>query len=186
MSAQVKKKIGSDGQAIWWFVFDSVHPKADGSRRQIKRSGFRFEREAKAALKAVLAEDARWAPRDGALTVDDVLAEFVQAKRLQGMSPNTVAQYEWARARIGDLWGGWPAVKLTSAALDEAWAQLLDNGRRQFITGKGTAQTTRPLSPRSVEAIHKTLKAAFALAQKRGHVALNPADLATPDRKSVV
>jgi hypothetical protein len=42
---------------LWYFVFDSKHPKPDGSRRQIFRRGFKTLAIAKAELKQALAED---------------------------------------------------------------------------------------------------------------------------------
>ncbi len=58
---------------------------------------------------------------------------------------------------------------------------MLKTGRRQY-RGKerGTSATVRPMSPRSVEAFHKTLKAAFQLAVDKGRLDRNPAALATP------
>jgi integrase len=91
-----------------------------------------------------------------------------------------MAQYEWAATIAEARWGGWPATKLTSQLLEAAYVDMLATGRRQYRTDRGTEVTGSPLSPRSIEAFHKVTKAAFAEAVKRGRLASNPADLATP------
>ncbi len=120
-------------------------------------------------------------PREGdELTVSNVLADFVRTKRLAGKAPNTVAQYEWAAGIANARWGGWPASKLTNELLDAAYEEMLRTGRRQYRGKQGTTSTDRPMSPRSVEAVHKTIKAAFQLAVDKGRLDRNPAALATP------
>jgi integrase len=165
---------------LWFFVFDSSLPHPDGSRRQVKRRGFPTRAAAKTALDTARRDDARKVRTDGVLTVADVFADFVRTKRLAGRAPNTIAQYEWAAGVADARWGGWPAVKLTAELLDAAYVDMLAGGRRQYRRGHGTSATERPMSPRSVEAFHKALKAAFQLAVDRGKLALNPAALATP------
>lgn len=49
-----------------------------------------------------------------------------------------------------------------------------------YKRGAGVTVTDEPMSARSVEAVHKTLKAAFALAVEKGQLVRNPASLATP------
>jgi integrase len=163
------------------FVFDSVHPTASGGRRQVYRRGFTSKKEAQDALDEARRQDRAHEPRRGdELTVADVFADFVRAKRLAGKAPNTVAQYEWAAGIAGARWGGWPAESLTSELLDGAYEEMLRSGRRQHRGKSGTTATGRPMSARSVEAFHKTLKAAFQLAVDKGRLSRNPAALATP------
>jgi integrase len=81
-------------------------------------------------------------------------------------------------------WGGWAAEKLTETALDAAYLEMLSGGRRQYRRNKdGAGETTvtaRGMSPRSVQAFHKSVKAAFQFAVDRGKLTRNPAALATP------
>jgi integrase len=162
----------------WSFSFGSVHPNPDGSRRQIHRRGFATRGAAKAELDRLRAEDAElYSPDAGSLTVKDVVESFLRAKGLAGRSANTVAQYRWAGAIITDRWGGWEASRLTGDHLEKAYAEMLASGRRQWRRGKGTEDTGKPMSRRSVEIVHKTAKAAFQLAVDRGQLVRNPAAL---------
>lgn len=146
----------------WGFVFDSVHPKPDGSRRQVLRRGFATKGEAQAELDRLRREDR---PLDvEGLTVGLVLDQFIRTKTLAGKAPGTIDHYRWAAEHAKALWGGWPAADLTDEQLDAAYLAWL---------------APDVLSPRSVEAIHKTVKAAYRLAVDKGQVTRNPAALAT-------
>ena len=164
----------------WMFTFDSVHPTTSGGRRQVQRRGFKTKQAAQEALDEARRQDRVYEPRDGELTVGEVFADFIRSKRLAGKAPNTVAQYQWAAGIARDRWGGWPASKLSSELLDTAYEEMLRTGRRQYRGKRGTTSTNRPMSARSVEAFHKTLKAAFQLAVDKGHLDRNPSALATP------
>src|SRR5579862_3526968 len=166
-TAPTPKKDATAG--TWYFVFDSVHPHPDGRRRQVRKRGFPTKSAAQDALDAARRDDAALLPSEGVLTVGDVFGDFVRTKRLAGRAPNTVAQYQWAAELAEARWGGWPAHKLTAELLDATYVSMLAGGRRQYRGKKqGTSTTARPMSPRSVEAFHKALKAAFQLAVDRG------------------
>lgn len=167
----------------WEWRFDSVHPRPDGSRRQIHRRGFPTRAAAQRALDEARQADRVGGGPAGPVTVDAVFADFIRAKRLQGRAPNTVAQYEWAAERARARWGGWPAEQLTAELLEAAYEEMTAGGRRQYRRAKvggGTAETDQGLSARSVRAFHTALKAAYALAVARGTVRGNPALLASP------
>ncbi len=162
----------------WTFRFDGVHPNPDGSRRQIRRRGFLTLKEAKSALDQLQREDANLSPSAVAgMTVAAVMGSFVRSKQLAGKAPGTIAQYEWASRIVGERWAGWEASRLTGDHLEQAYAEMLKGGRRQWHRGKGTEATGRPMSRRSVEVVHKTTKAAFKLAVDRGQLVRNPAAL---------
>jgi integrase len=165
-----------DPNGTWGFVFTSRYPRPDGGRRQIRKRGF------PTMAKAVAARDrARRDETPGtAGTVGDVLDQFIRTKRLAGRAPATIQQYEWAAGLAKARWGTWPAERLTADDLDDAYLEMLTTGFRVFLLGKGTVTTDRPLSPRSVEAFHSTVKMAFRLAVDRGVLVRNPAALATP------
>ncbi len=166
-------------RGTWGWMFESVHPKPDGSRRQIHRRGFPTRAAAQTALDEARREDRTLGAPNGLLTVNDLFADFVRTKKLAGRAPNTVAQYEWAAGLAAERWGGWPAQKLTAELLNEAYLAMLAGGRRQYRRGQGTTSTGQPMSRRSVEAFHKATKAAFQHAVDRGKLARNPAALAT-------
>jgi integrase len=154
-----------DASGKWGFVFDSATPNPDGTRRQVRRRGFPTKGAAQTALDVALREDKALGGTTGAgMTVGAVLAQFIRTKRLSGKAPGTVAFYEWAAGHAGARWGGWAATKLTADHLDAAYVELLAEGK----------------SPRSVQALHKTVKAAYALAVDKGQLIRNPAALATP------
>jgi integrase len=147
----------------WLFTFDSRHPNADGSRRQVKRRGFTTERAAKAALREELDRDATLTERDDGLTVAHVLDQLIRSKTLAGKAPATVHQYEWVATRAKARFGTMPADKLTADHLDAAYLAWLADG----------------LSARSVGIMHKAIKASYAFAVDRGQVVRNPARFAT-------
>lgn len=153
-------KKATDG--TWWFVFDSSHPRPDGSRRQVKRRGFATKGAAQDELDRLRRED-RPPDVDG-LTVGFVLDQFIRTKELAGKAPGTVEHYRWAAEHAKARWGGWRAEDLTDEQLDAAYLEWLKPAG---------------LSRRSVEAIHKTIKAAYRLAVEKGQVTRNPAALAT-------
>jgi integrase len=112
-------------------------------------------------------------------TVGEVLDQFLRAKTLAGRAPGTLAQYRWAADIARARWGGWDADTLTHEALETAYAAMLAGGKRVHKRGKGTETTDRPMSARSVEVVHKVVKAAYRLAIDRGLLIRNPAALAT-------
>jgi integrase len=86
---------------VWRFVFDSVHPNPDGSRRQIPRRGFPTRAAAKAELDRLRQEDADLAaPAANGLSVGDVMESFVADT---GARAGEVAGLRWANV---DLEGG--------------------------------------------------------------------------------
>jgi integrase len=160
----------------WWWVFDSQFPRPDGSRRQVKRRGFPTRAVAKAELQKAMAEDRP--PSD--LTVAQVLDRFVASKEKAGRAPNTIVSYKGAAARAKEKWGEWPAEMLTGDHLDASYTEWLASGKRKGGR-RATVATGDGLSPRSVELIHVTIKAAYAMELRRRSTALrwNPADDAT-------
>jgi len=175
-AAAAAPKKAADG--TWHFVFDSAYRRPDGSRRQIRRRGFPTRKAATDELRRLRDEDRP----PGDLTVGDVLDRFVLAKERQGRAPNTLAMYRWAVDRVKAKWGGWRAEDLLGSHLDRAYSDWLASGRRQAKRGKATVTTDEALSPRSVEILHKTIKAAYALELRRRGSPLrwNPGDDATP------
>jgi integrase len=165
-----------DRSGTWGYVFTSEHRRADGNRRQVRRRGFPTMGEAKDALDQARRDDTPGT----AGTVSAVLEQFVRAKRLAGRAPATLAQYQWAADQVGARWRNWTTEHLTAEHLDAAYLEMLAGGKRVHRRGKGTEATGEPMSARSVEVVHMTVKAAFQLAVDKGQLVRNPAALATP------
>lgn len=170
----------------WEFSFTSAYPRPDGGRRQIHRRGFDTRKAAKEELDRLLDEDRP--PEAEGLTVETVLDDFIAEKTLVGRAPNTLAQHRWAAKRAKDLWGGWLAESLTYRHINRQYLAWQQSGRKQYRggptkrdgSGEGTAVTDKPLKNRSIEAFHRSVKAAFQLAVNRGLLPSNPFELATP------
>jgi integrase len=176
-------KKAKDG--TWWFVFDSVHRKGDGSRIQIKRTKFRTKAEAKQELDRLRNDDGATSAHVEKLTVRKLFDDYIRTKEVAGRAPATIAGLRWAADIACERWGSMSAERLTHDHLDAAYADMLVTGRRVFKRGKngsagGTIQTDRAFSHRSVRTFHVTLKSAFDLAVNRGYLVRNPARLATP------
>lgn len=159
------------------FVFESIHPRPDGSRRQVRRRGFPTKSAAQSALDRARSDDRGLLNPGGSLTVGDLLDRFLRAKELAGRAPSTLEQFRWAAGRIRERWGGWPADRLTPEVIDEG-IELLTAGRKVHRRGEGTTATEKPLSARSAGILLKVLRASYALAVDRGDVLRNPAALA--------
>ena len=161
----------------WGFLFDSVHPGPDGRRRRVHRRGFDTKAAAQTALDQERHDDGGIL-EPGTLTVAAVLDQFIRVKRLAGRAPGTIHQYQWAAGMAKARWGTRPADWLRAEHLEAAWVEMLAGGRRVHRRGTGTTTTTAPLSARTVEIVHKTVKAAFQLAVDKGQLVRNPARLA--------
>jgi hypothetical protein len=164
-----------DANGTWGYVFTSSHRRADGQRRQVRRRGFTTMGEATDARDEARREDTPGT----AGTVEAVLDQFVRTKRLAGRAPATLAQYQWAAEQVKARWGGWRAEQLTAEHLDAAYQEMLAGGKRVHRRGKGSEATDRPMSARTVQVIHKTVKAPYQLAIDKGQLVRNPAALAT-------
>lgn len=165
-----------DPSGTWGYVFTSSHRRSDGKRRQVRRRGFSTMGEAKDALDEARREDTPGT----AGTVSAVVDQFVRTKRLAGRAPATLAQYQWAAEQVKARWGGWAAEQFAAEHLDAAYLEMLAGGKRTHRRGKGSEATARSMSARSVEVIHKTVKAAYQLAIDKDQLVRNPAALVTP------
>lgn len=173
-SSPTPKKDPKSG--LWYFAFDSRHPRPDGGRRQVRRSGFPTRRACAEALRQAVQDDRQHVlPLSDVPTIEMILERYLAAKRLAGVGSSRLAQIKWANKRLNDLWGGWPATKLTDAEIEAQYLNLLTRGRRQYVRGKGTITTDRPLSPQAVRQLHVVLNAALQFAVDRRQIPWNPA-----------
>jgi integrase len=165
--SHIRKRVLADGTVSWQARASTY---AGGSRKYVARN-FASEREALA-----------WARGQGALIEsrgisggkDSVASYFRrwcdhldEAGKLEA---TTRAGYRFALGKITSLIGGIKLAKLSVADLDAAYAKLSRSGG---LNGK-------PLSARSVHAIHRVVSNALRRARKWKLIADNPAQDAEP------
>lgn len=157
----------------WSYVVD-VGESASGRRRQQWRSGFATKREAEGALAEVVQRiNAGSFVEPSKQTVAQFLEEWL-ASIASSVRPSTYATYAMlCRKHLSPRLGAIPLQRVSVAQLNDLYAMLLEDGRRD---GKGG------LSPRTVRYIHGTIRKALAEAVRWGRLPRNVADLASPPR----
>lgn len=157
----------------WSFVVD-VGPEG-GPRQQMRRHGFRTQKEAQQAINGVLSalQDGTFVqPND--ITVGDFLREWKKGLPLT-RKPSTVESYD---RYIDNHVLSRPALertklqKLSPMQLDAVYTEMLTNGNGRGGRGAG-------LKPRTVRYFHTIIHAALDDAQRLGLVVRNVADAVT-------
>jgi integrase len=104
--------------------------------------------------------------------LDDWLDEWLERCANRGLRPTTVASYRtMVRLHAIDELGHIPIARLRPSDLNQLYARLLRNGRRD----RGGA-----LSSRTVRYLHTILNRSLADAVRAGHISVNPAQAADP------
>jgi len=145
-----------------WSYYLLAGRRADGSRRQITRSGFATKRVAQVGLQEALArEDAGVAEVHG-LTVGDFLDQWLNGKR--SLRPTTRDGYrlDIERHLIPAL-GSIRLADLRPHHIDQLYSELL----------KGAAG--HPTTPSVIRHTHTTLRSALGTAVRRRLIPWNPA-----------
>lgn len=144
-----------------WTALWPTTDSATGKRHQASKGGFRTKKLAEAHLNGILekVEQGTWRP-DAKLTVEQLLTEWLAAKRSEGLRENTISMYTnvakgWVVPHIGAV----DVRKLTPAAVGRLVEELRANGSRR---GRGA------LSDRSVQLAVTILKAATRWAWQQG------------------
>lgn len=110
--------------------------------------------------------------RRGDVRVDQWLDEWLERCADRGLRPTTVASYRtMVRLHAIDELGQMPISRLRAADLNQLYARLLRNGRRD----RGG-----PLSARTVRYLHTILNRSLADAVRAGEISVNPAQAADP------
>ncbi len=179
MQGHIHKRVHSaaDGRTTTtWYVVVDIGRDRNGKRRQKWHGGFRTRREAEAA-RAKLVNDLH---RGTYVTpTRTTLAEWVSDAWLifakTRVKATTFDSYRRTlELHILPVLGGRPLTEITSSDLNQLYAELLANGRRN---GGGGG-----LSTRSVRYVHAVARKVFADAIDAGLLAINPAALAKPPR----
>jgi integrase len=165
-----------NGKAPWSYVIDLPRDE-DGKRRQQWRSGFRTEALAAAAMRDALS---RIDKGEHVETSKETVTAFMRrwlASARASVRPATFAMYESLMEKyvIPSSIGRTQLQKLTPAALNGLYAELLDHGRIQHAGG---------LSAKTVSHVHATIRVALNEAVKWRDLAVNPALAASPPRRT--
>jgi integrase len=149
-------------KGTWGFVLDKA-ARADGTRRQLTRSGFDSRREAQAALDEELARERSGLAEIHKLTVGRYLTDWLTAKR--SLRPTTRRNYTGHLERY--LIPGLGGVRLQELRPDH-----IDVLYEEMLTGK-LGDTA---SEATVQHVHRTLRSALNTAVRRRLIGWSPAE----------
>jgi len=192
------RRVGDCGlpHGSWGFTVDVARDHRSGGRRQVARSGFGSRQAAEVALADALSLLAAgvWVD-DRDLTLGSWLQTWLRLLAAAGRSPKTLANY---RGHVRDVWdpclGRIRLRDLRRIDLEQVLADLLmpnqgdaaNNRRRSSVLVRspvppgsvGRGNVGRRVDRRAVETVEgyrRTIRAALAMAQRRGLIAVNPA-----------
>jgi hypothetical protein len=146
-------------------------------RRRAIKGGFATRKECEAALAKILAalEAQSFTPPTRVTVKQFLLQEWLPTAK-GSLRPTTYASYAMlTREHVLPRLGALQLQKLTAAAINALYADLLENGR---VHGQGG------LSPSSVRRVHAVLHKACRDAVRWGRLANNPVACADPPRVS--
>ena len=152
--------------STWTAYWSSVDP-ASGKRRQHSKGGFRTQKAARSHLNSIMdrVDQGAWRP-DARLTVDQLLTNWLAAKRSEGLRPNTISLYTTAvNAWVVPHVGGLDVRQLTPAVASDLVDELRTSGSR---LGRGG------ISQRSLQLAVTVLKAATSWALTTGLLGRDP------------
>lgn len=167
-AASAAPKQAVDG--TWWFVVD-VGVGLEGQRRQTRRRGFRTKKAAQEELDKVrrTVTQTTYVP-----PARETFGEYLD-RWLAGLPtrlrPSTCDGYRRCLQYVTPGLRGRRLDHVTADDFDQFYAALLATGRRQREGG---------LSPRSVRYVHTVIRKALADAVRKGTLARNVADAASP------
>lgn len=151
-----------------WRAQLSTGPR--GKRRYATRT-CRTRSEAREALEELRLESGRPAS-PSPLALGTYLRSWLDETARPSVSANTLRGYEDAVAHLAPL-ADVPLADLTPEAIEYTLNRLTTNRRRKA----GDTSPPKPASPKTVRNVQLMLRAALGLAERRGHIAKNPAKL---------
>lgn len=161
----------------WAFTIDAGKDPTTGRRKQIVRSGFRTQKDANEALtKELAALDSGVWTDDKGITVATWLNQWLDETAERGRSPKTLAGYHrhvhavWV-PRIGHL----RLRDLRRTHIERALAELA----KPRADAKAKANVGRHVvsrDPATLDSYRRTLRAALAVARRRGLITINHAE----------
>ena len=145
----------------WGYVYDAgVHP--DGSRRQIRRKGFRFERDAQAALRDAIGdtEKGRTVHKDSR-TFENFFLEWLEQHGATHWGPVTREANGRRAAYAIRMFGSVGLQELTATRIEQDLLTLMKQGGRKTATnpkGRLSAKTVREIAALVSQALAKAVK----------------------------
>jgi integrase len=168
--------IAKKGNRYYAVIYEGVDP-ATGKERHRWHAAGATRKEAERVMAGLVKRyhDGDYRPPEK-ITLGEYLERWLPTQR-QPLAPSTFSSYEGnIRLHVLPYIGSIPLQRLTPEDLDELYAMLLMNGRRN--NGGG------PLSAKTVRLVHAVVHKALADAARKGSVIRNVADLADPPKIS--
>jgi integrase len=178
MKGMIQKHRSKDGRVSWGYVYDAgVHP--DGSRRQIRRKGFRFERDAQAALRDAIGdtEKNRTVHKDSR-TFENFFREWLEQHGATHWGPVTREANGRRAAYAIRMFGSVKLQELTATRIEQDLLTLMKRGGR-----KTTANPKGTLSAKTIREVAALVTQCLKKAVKRKLIESNPMN--DVDRPSV-
>jgi integrase len=168
--------IAKTGNRYYAVIYEGIDPTTGKGRHRWHAAGTtRKEAERLLADLVKRHHDGDYRPPER-ITLGEYLERWLPTQR-QALAPSTFSSYEGnIRLHVLPYIGSIPLQRLTPEDLDELYAMLLMNGRRN--SGGG------PLSAKTVRLVHAVIHKALADATRKGSVTRNVADLADPPKIS--
>lgn len=164
-----------DGDRYSWAFSTLLGRRADGSPRQVLRSGFDTKREAEAALEEARSNSATGYVAPRKLSLESYLLER-WLPRTRTSEKTRRDREVHAKAYVIPRLGGIRLIDVTGAMLTEMYDDLAVNGR----TTKPDPDLGWGLSPTTIRRIHVLLNKAFNDAVRWGLLQRNPCRRADP------
>src|SRR3954453_19065993 len=153
VSSATPRKDPSNGS--WWFIVE-LPPKPDGSRRQVKRRGFRTKAEAQAAL-----DEVRVTARQGTYVAparqtfkDFLVNEWLPTAKRELAESTWESYVRNIRHHVVPHIGSVQLQVLDGGTLNTLYSELL-------VSGRVRGQQSKGLKPRTVRYIHTIIHAAL-------------------------
>jgi integrase len=168
--------IAKKGNRYYAVIYEGINP-ATGKERHRWHAAGATRKEAERVLADLVKRhhDGDYRPPEK-ITLGEYLERWLPTQR-QPLAPSTFSSYQGSiRLHVLPYIGSIPLQRLAPENLDELYAMLLMNGRRN--NGGG------PLSAKTVRLVHAVVHKALADATRKGSVIRNVADLADPPKIS--
>lgn len=151
-----------DSNGTYWFVA-SAGKDEDGKRRQIKRRGFRTEKEAMKEMRKVLQQidDNTYIKNTNLKYIDFLEGEWIDSKALKLRSVTFTTYKHNIRKHISPYFKNLEFNKITTQMIEKFYSHLSKESH---------------LAERSIQDIHKIVKSSFKTAVKRKYISYSPVE----------
>ena len=166
--ARDRRKACAWRHGSWCYVVDIGENPETGRRRQLRKSGFRTQAEASAALAEMMAEIQDGSYRDdGRRTVESYLREWIEDKVANGLRPTTARSYrQHVDAYLTPHLGHLRLRELRAAHVSRMLRALAESNETR----------SRKIGASTIRRVHATLRSALTDARREGLVKANVAN----------